>query len=134
MTLLRLGKSTIAREYFTSVIDMDPESFSANLSSAYRAYIDRNRSEGLQVLLLIEQNNPPDADMWYLVSSAYALLGDKKGTLRTIRKAVEGGFYVYPYLEKYSNFDFVRNEPEFQRTLEIAKEKHESYRKIFLSN
>jgi serine/threonine protein kinase/Tfp pilus assembly protein PilF len=133
ITLFHLNKTEIAREYFTSVIEMDPESFSANLSSAYRAYIDNNKSEGIQVLQIIEQNNPPDADMWYLISTVYALFGDKKRTLNAISEAVDHGFYIYFILEKKSYFRFILNDPEFQKILERAREKHESLKKILLN-
>ena len=133
ITLSHLNKTEIAREYFTSVIEMDPESFSANLSSAYRAYIDNNKSEGIQALQIIEQNNPPDADMWYLVSTVYALFGDKKRTLDAIREAVDRGFYIYSVLEKKSYFRFIRDEPEFQKILKQAREKHESLKKILIN-
>jgi len=133
LTRIHMGKNTIAREYFSSVIDMDPESFSANLSIALMAYIDGKTMDGLNALHAIEQDNPADADIWYLIAGAYALLKNKDGTLRTLGRAVEVGSYLYPYLEKYSYFDFVRNEPQFQKILVIAKEKHESYRKILLS-
>jgi serine/threonine protein kinase/Flp pilus assembly protein TadD len=133
ITLLHMGKKAISREYLTSVIEMDPESYSANLSQAYQASIDGNRLEGIRVLQLIEQNHPPDADMWFLVSSAYAHLGDELGALRTISKAVERGFYVYSMLAEYPYFDFIREKPEFQEMLKIAKSKGESYKKLLLS-
>ena len=133
ITFLQMGKDTIAGEYFASVIDMDPESFSAYLSTGLKASIDGKTIAGLQALQAIEKGNLTDSDMWYFTSTAYAFLGDKDGTLRAITAAVERGFYVLPFLEKYSNFDFVRDEPEFQKILETAKEKHEGFGKILLS-
>jgi TolB-like protein/Tfp pilus assembly protein PilF len=134
ITLFHMGKNTIAREYFSSVIEMDPESYSADLSSAYRAYIDKDITEAIQKLNSMEQCNPSDADMWFLLSSAYAIFGDKEGTIRTGRKAVNIGLCIFPYLKKHSYYDLIRNEAEFQKILNEAKEKHESYRKILLSN
>lgn len=131
LTLVRMGKNTIAKEYFTSVVDMDPESFSANLSIALKSYIDGKTMDGLHALLMIEQENPADSDIWYLISGAYALLGDKDGTLRAIEGAVRLGFYVFPLLKQDPYFDFVRNEPEFQKMLSLAKEKHEAFKQLY---
>jgi serine/threonine protein kinase/Tfp pilus assembly protein PilF len=134
ITLTHMGKTNIAREYFTSVINMDPASYSANLSIAYRAYIEENIAEAKKGLKLIEHNNPVDADIWFFVSTAYALLEDSEATVKTVRKAVETGFYVYPLLERYPYFDFIRDDQEFQKILELAKQKHKAFKQKYFAD
>ncbi|MFQ5640107.1 MAG: protein kinase [bacterium] len=129
--LLRQGRSGLAVTYFDRAIAMEPEAQLGLWSSALKASVQGNNDEGLRALRRSEQGRPPDADHWLFIAETYALLGDKADCLRALRKAVEGGFFNYPFLLRDSFLDSVRDDPEFQRVLALAKEKHEYFKKKF---
>ena len=70
-----------------------------------------------------------DAEAWFHFAENYGLLGDKDGCVRTLKRAVNGGFFNYPFMLTDSLLDSVRDDPEFQRILETAKAKHEAFKK-----
>lgn len=67
----------------------------------------------------------------YEIASQYGLLGDKTSCARVLQKAVEGGFFNYPFMLRDSFLGPVRGDPEFQRVLALAKEKHVAFKKKF---
>ena len=83
----------------------------------------------------VEQANIADAEGWYYWASFYGLLGDRAGCIRALQRAVDGGYFNYPFMRSDFFFDSVRNHPEFQRILEIAKAKHKAFKsRVFLRN
>ena len=68
-----------------------------------------------------------------IVADHYGLLGDKTGCVRVLKNAVEGGFFNYPFMLRDPFLDPVRDFSEFQRVLTQAKEKHEAFKKKFLT-
>ena len=73
--------------------------------------------------------NIADAEAWFHFSENYGMLGDKDGCVRTLKRAVDGGFFNYPTMLTDSFFDSVRDNPEFQRILNTAKAKHEAFKR-----
>ena len=81
----------------------------------------------------LEQANPADAEVWFLVAEMYGLLGDAVSTARALEEGVNRGYFNYPWMISYSYFDRVRSAPEFQRVLEMAKVRHEAFKLKFFS-
>jgi hypothetical protein len=79
-------------------------------------------------MLIINPNNG-DAEAWFHFAENYGILGDKDGCVRALQRAVDGGFFNYPFLATDSFLDPVRDDPDFQRILKIAREKHEAFKK-----
>jgi serine/threonine protein kinase/Tfp pilus assembly protein PilF len=132
-TLLRQGQLDLAVNCFRRAVALDPEAILAQHSASLKAFIEGNKEKGLSILWRFERKNPPDADSWYFISATYALFGDKAGCLRTMRRAVESGFYNYPLLLKDSFFDLVRQTPEYQQALALAKAKHLEFKEMLRS-
>jgi hypothetical protein len=59
------------------------------------------------------------------------LLGDSDGCIRALKRAVDGGFFNYPFMLEDEFLDSVRDEHGFQEILQEAKRKHEAFRKRF---
>ena len=51
-----------------------------------------------------------------------------------LRKAVEGGFFNYPFILKDPFLDQVRDDPDFKKVITLAKEKHETFKKNYFSD
>jgi hypothetical protein len=96
-----------------------------------KAFIEGNIQKGLHAAHKFEQANISDAEAWNAFASIYGLLGDKEGCIRTLKRAVAGGFFNYPFMLTDSFLDSVRDDPEFQRILEMAKAKHNAFKKKF---
>jgi hypothetical protein len=96
-----------------------------------KAFIEGNIEEGIDAARKFEQANIADAEAWYHFAENYGLLGDRDGCIRALQRAVDGGFFNYPSMLTDSFLDSVREDPEFQRILEMAKAKHEAFKKRF---
>ncbi len=94
--------------------------------------IHGNTKEGLDATHKLEQANFADAETWYYTTVGfYALLGDRDGCIRTLRRTVDGGFFNYPFMLNDSYLDSMRADPEFQEILAIAKKKHLAFKMRF---
>jgi TolB-like protein/Flp pilus assembly protein TadD len=123
------GNRKRAVDCFNRVIALEPEGLVALWVTGIKAFIEGNTEEGLTATRKFEQMNIADAEAWFHFAENYALLGDKDGCVRALKRAVDGGFFNYPLMLANSLFDSVRDDPEFQQILEIAKTKHEAFKK-----
>jgi hypothetical protein len=89
--------------------------------------------QGIKYTQQWEQEGTWDAEIWYHIAANYGLLGDNKGCVRVLRKAVEGGFFCYPFFLIDPFLDPVRDDPEFQEVLALAKEKHETFKQKYFA-
>ncbi|MFC2085270.1 protein kinase [Bacteroidota bacterium] len=129
--LFRQGKKMQAVEYFDRVIAMEPEGLQTLWVTGIKAFIEGNIEVGIDAARKFEQANIADAEAWYHFAENYGLLGDRDGCIRTLQRAVDGGYFNYPFMLTDFFFDSMRDYPEFQMVLEKAKEKHLAFRKRF---
>lgn len=131
LALFRQGKKEQAIKYFDRVIELEPEGLSALMVAATKAYIEDEIEEGIAIASKFEQYDVEDAEAWYLNAGNYGLLGDRDGCIRCLQRAVDGGFFNYPLIQTDFFLDSVRDEPEFHKILESAKQKHNAFKKMF---
>ena len=110
---------------------MEPDGLPALWVTGIKAFIEGNIEEGLTAARKFEQINIADAEAWYHFAENYGLLGDKEGCVRTLQRAVDGGFFNYPFMLKDTFLDLVRDDQEFKEVLTLAKEKHEAFKKKY---
>ncbi len=127
------GNKEQAVECFDRIIAMEPDGLIALWVTGIKAAIEGNIEVGLDAARKFEQFNIADAEAWLHFAENYALLGDKDGCVRTLQRAVDGGFFNYPFILTDSFLDSVRDDPEFQDILKMAKAKHEAFKKRFFS-
>jgi len=132
-TLLQDGRSDEAMKYFTQVLKIENIGAMGIFATGYKSYIEGNKERGLQIIGLWEQSNPYDAENLYFLASIYGLFNNKAGCIRILRKAIDSGFFNYPFMLRDPYLDSVRNDPEFQQVLTIAKEKHEVFKEKYFS-
>ena len=128
LALLKLGKNTEANECFNRVIELDPDSRQAIVTSASKAFIVGKIEEGLSQTARYEKNQSADGEAWYFNSFLYGMMGDTEGCIRCLHKAIDGGFFNYPLMSTDSYLDTARDDPEFQKVLQKAKEKHLAFK------
>jgi TolB-like protein/Flp pilus assembly protein TadD len=127
--LMQQGNLERAVTHFDRVIDMEPDGLVALWVSGLKDFTDGNIEEGIAGARRFEQFNIADAEAWFHFAENYGVLGDKDGCIRALKRAVDGGFFNYPFMLTDSFFDSVRDDREFQQILEIAKKKHEAFKK-----
>lgn len=131
LALFRQGKKEQAIKYFDRVIELEPDGLSALMVAATKAYIEDEIEEGIAIASKFEQYDVEDAEAWYLNAGNYGLLGDRDGCIRCLQRAVDGGFFNYPLIQTDFFLDSVRDQPEFHKILENAKQKHNAFKKMF---
>ena len=105
------------------------------IGKALNEAIARRQASGLEILRTVEgrmkERGVGDPEAVYKVAQAYAVLQDKVSALRALRSSVESGFFSYPYLASDPLLNGLRNEPEFERILEAARQRHQAFRARF---
>jgi TolB-like protein/Flp pilus assembly protein TadD len=129
--LLRQGKREQALESFNYVIEHDAGGLYSFLAESLTSYIEGDFEAGLQVVRRIEEANILDAETWFHFAGLCAMMGDNEGAVRLLQRAVDGGFFNYPFMLKDPFFDSVRDDGEFQFVLQQANEKHLAFKKRF---
>jgi hypothetical protein len=82
---------------------------------------------------LISEMRSKDPCSAYYMGRHLARLGDVTRSLATLRRVVEGGFFVPSFLARDPWLDSVRREPEFERIMRTAQERHNEARRAFLA-
>ncbi|MGA9966840.1 MAG: hypothetical protein WBQ10_16705 [Terriglobales bacterium] len=72
-----------------------------------------------------------DPEAMYKISQAYSILGDKPSALRVLRRSIDGGFFCSPYFATDPLLNGLRNEPEFNALLNVARQRHEAFKSKF---
>jgi tetratricopeptide (TPR) repeat protein len=127
----RQGKYEQAIEYFDRVIDMEPDGFDALWVTGMKASFEGDIQTGLDAARKFELANITDAEAWYSFAGIYGLLGNTEGCIRALQRAVNSGFFSYPFMLTDSFLDTMRDDPDIQHILEIAKVKHEAFKERF---
>jgi len=54
--------------------------------------------------------------------------------IQALKEAVDAGYFNYPFIEASSNFDLVREQPEYKQVIETAKQKHYAFREDYFND
>jgi TolB-like protein/Tfp pilus assembly protein PilF/predicted Ser/Thr protein kinase len=125
-----MGDKKRALEHFDRAVAMEHDGFLGLRYGAIGASIRGDDETALRLVRRLDEATDPKADSehWYLIASTYGLLGDRTNCVRTLRKAVELGFFNYPAMRIDPLLGAVRDDPEFLEVLATAKQKHEALR------
>lgn len=127
----RQGKNQQAIEYFDQVIELNSQKLWSLVATAIKSHLEGNTEEGLLAMNELEKVNIEDAEAWYFWGSHYALMGDKAGYVRCFQRALDKGYFNYPFMLIDPFLNEIQDDPEFQEILATAKEKHEAFKKEF---
>jgi len=123
-----------AAKDFDRANDLDPSLY-AQIGKAFSNSIAHRDAEGLEILRGLEskigERGVGDPEGIYKISQAYSILGDKPSALRVLRQSIEGGFFCYPYFTSDPLLTGLRNEPEFNALLNVARQRHEAFKSKF---
>jgi tetratricopeptide (TPR) repeat protein len=129
---LRMGLRDQAVGFLNQAIDLDPDGLIGLKATSMKAYIEGDFKTGLEANYRIEKVNIIDGELWYHIAVDYALLGEKEGCIRALRRAIDGGFFNYPLMLSDPFLDSMRDNTEFKELLQQANGMHLSFiRKYF---
>jgi hypothetical protein len=60
------------------------------------------------------------------------MLGETRSAIRALRRAIEQGFFCYPYMATDPLLDSIRGQLECPTAIEIARTRNEQFKKRFL--
>ena len=119
---------------FDRAYELDPTLYTG-IGKALSDSIHERKAEALDRLNGLENKirdqGVGDPEGTYKIAQAYAVLGDKISAMRVLRMSVESGFFSYPYLSRDPLLNDLRREPEFDQTLNIARQRHEAFKRDF---
>jgi hypothetical protein len=109
----------------------------AGIGKALSDSIHQRKAEGLDLLSRLEskirERGVGDPEATYKIAQAYAVLGDQVSAIRVLRMSVESGFFCYPYLSQDPLLKDLHGEAEFDRILNMARQRHEAFKRSFFS-
>lgn len=125
----------VAAKNFDHALELDPSLFQAQIGKAFALGIRHHAPEGLVVLHDVEtkinQRAVGDAEASYKIAQAFAVLGDKPSALRVFKHSIESGFFPYPYFLTDPLLDGLRTDPEFDISMNAARQRHDAFAKSF---
>ena len=126
---------TQAAKDFDHTFELDRSLFQAQIGKALSLGIQHQDSESAEILRSLEkkinERHVGDPEAIYKIAQAYAVLGDKPSALRVLKQSLENGFFSYPYFATDPLLDNLRNEIEFSRLMNVARQRHETFKAAF---
>jgi len=123
-----------ASKDFDRAYELDPTLY-AEIGKALSDSIHQHRAEGLELLSGLErqirERGVGDPEATYKIAESYDVLGDKVSAIRALRTSVESGFFSYPYFSRDPLLNDLRGEPAFEQILNIARQRHETFKSSF---
>jgi len=124
-----------AAKDFDRAFELDPSLLQAQVGRALSNAIGRQSPKGLEVLHQaedkIQETGLRDPEAIYKIAQAYAVLGDEVSALRVLRYSIGNGFFSYPYFTTDPLLESLRNETEFARLMEGARQRHLAFKDRF---
>jgi serine/threonine-protein kinase len=93
-----------------------------------RALLLGQIDKGKALVLDWEKTRTIDGEQWYAIATVAAVFGEPTASTRSLRRAIDGGFFCYPAMRDDPWFDALRGDPTFDQLLAQAKDKHEAFK------
>ncbi len=133
--LTLMGERDRAIECFDRAIAMEPDGFVALRFGSMRAFLKGDLEDGSRRIRQLdeelEHRRANDGETFYLMATSCAMLGDRSKSVRWLRSAVEQGFFNYPAMLQDPSLSTMRDDPEFQQVLTLARQKHDKFAAAF---
>jgi serine/threonine-protein kinase len=124
-----------AAAYFDQAYRLDNKLMQARIGKAMSHGLAGQPELGLKQLKGVEgqiiKSGVADAEGVYKIAQAFAALNDRPTALRLLRRSIEGGFFCYPYFTNDPLLDNLRGEAEFAGLMELARRRHEEFKRQF---
>jgi tetratricopeptide (TPR) repeat protein len=125
-----------AAAHFNFAYELDHSLLHSQVGKALSHGINHDEAKGLAILTAAEKRikdlGVGDPEALYKVGQAFAVLGDKPSALRVLQRSIQNGFFAYPYLSRDPLLNNIRTDAEFGRLLNVARRRHEDFKRKFL--
>jgi len=128
---LKMDSISQAENYLEKVIEKETDTFPEFLAKGMLAYIRNEKDEGLKIIRKWEEKDLYDSEMIYRIAANYGLFGETSRCTRVLKKTINGGFFCYSFFLTDPFLDPVRDDPEFQEVLALAKKRHEAFKQEY---
>jgi len=132
MTITNQNEEAIT--YFDALLEQEASGSLYHTALAMKHIIHKNYQDAFNEMQKFESENPPDSEWWFSISRIYGLMGDEISCVRTLERAIDKGYYNYPYIQTGLYFDRVRKGQNFQRVVLKAKKKYEDFKLKYYQN
>ncbi len=131
-----LGRKQAATEDFDRAFEVDRTLLHARVGKAVSFAIQHRRKEAESMLEALESQvtsggRTYDPEAIYKVAQGYAVLGNRAGGMRMLKRSVEGGFFPYEYLTHDPLLNALRGEREFGALMSAARKRHQQFEERF---
>jgi tetratricopeptide (TPR) repeat protein len=116
---------------FDRAFGLNPDLLHAQIGRALTYAMAHRQAQGVDLMRKVERADSADGEMVYKMAQAYAQLGDKKSSLRLLRRSIELNFYPYSYFVQDPMLGPVRIEPEYSAVMDLARQRQEAFMKQF---
>ena len=120
-----------AHQYFEFISDFDPNNSWSIIGQTYKALNLGEIVKARGLVKVLESRNIHDSEMLYRFTHFYSMLGDSDSALDALERAVDGGFFCFPYIKSDILTKDLHSLPRFKQILEKAKLRYELYEKRF---
>jgi serine/threonine protein kinase/Tfp pilus assembly protein PilF len=129
---LGLGQGEQARERFRAAASQASAGPFRLVAEALLAYLDGDLERSVETVRLLEPRaaeGGAGGEELYHYARLYALFGERSA-VRMLERAIDHGFFPYPFLLADPFLDPVRDDPAVQRVLAKARARHEAFRAL----
>jgi serine/threonine protein kinase/tetratricopeptide (TPR) repeat protein len=126
------GKIDEAESILRRVLQLQPSNPEPE-PRIFMAFVLASRGQRDQIdptLLHYQPNDIVDGDVAEWIGAIHALLGEKAIALAWLKRSVQLGNHNYPWFQQDKNWDQVRDEPEFKRTMQEVDGYWRQYKKL----
>ncbi|MBV8865060.1 MAG: tetratricopeptide repeat protein [Acidobacteriaceae bacterium] len=124
-----------AAAHFDRAYELDSSLLHSQVGKAFSYGMSNQAQQGLELLYAaetsIKERGVGDPEAIYKIGQAFATLGDRSSALRVLGYSIENGFFAYPYFVTDLLLNSVRNEKQFARLMDMARRRHEAFKKEF---
>ena len=117
VALSALGRNDEAIHAYSEAIRINPTDHSSMSSKGLVLAQIGKYDEALQCVKKAVDINPSSESAWYNLACVYSVREDKANALKYLKIAIEKGFREVSHIGRDPAFNFIRNEPEFQKII-----------------
>ena len=133
LTLASLGRVKEAVSLLREREQIKPWRLGRLHLTSLRALFEENRAESLAASEELMKATFRDPEGMYYLARQLGYLGEHAAALDMLRRAVDGGFFCYPYMVRDPWLDSLRGRSDFTSLLRKAQELHREAVKSFVS-
>jgi DNA-binding winged helix-turn-helix (wHTH) protein/TolB-like protein len=118
---------------FDRAFELNQSSVIIQIGKAFRLAIADRKREGLEMLKAAEsrvaKSGIGDGEIIYKFAQAYDALGDRESALGAFDRAIERGFFCYPYFASDPLMKNIRADARFTASLEKARLRQDAFKR-----